>query len=357
MKGRFYQLVPIARPRDAIGRMALGLQRLTRKMGYDSLVFTERQQSLHLGRHYFGGLRKGLLTETPFWAGEKAPDFSLYHHSIGTVVADRFLEWPAQKKILVYHNITPPELMAQSSPQAMEHAEWGLEQLTRLVQKTDLEIGLSRFSCDELKKLGARHVVQLPYFLWKRDLPAVFRGTSRADAPLVLIVGRVEPHKRVLESIEAFASLKHRFPTARLVVAGNTKGNSAYTDEIRSRIARKDLRGSVRLTGRISDRSLNRLYSKARALLTLSEHEGFCVPLVEAMRARLPVVAFPSGAIPETLGHGGILVPSRDPQTVAKALESCFTDDKIRVAQAEEAARFSTERFETEFVKALEGIS
>ena len=334
--------------------MALGLQRLTDKLGYHSLLFTERQQSPHLGRHFFGGLRKGLLNETPLWAGEKAPHFSLYHHSIGTVVADRFLEWPAEKKILVYHNITPPEVMERSSPKAMEHAEWGLEQLERLVKKTDLEIGLSRFSCEELKKLGARNVVQLPYYLWNRELQPAPAKTS--GDPLILIVGRVEPHKRVLESIEAFASLKRHFPSAKLVVAGNTKGNPEYTALIHGRISREDLRSSVRLTGRISDRALNRLYQKASALLTLSEHEGFCVPLVEAMRARIPVVAFPSGAVPETLGRGGILVPSRDPQTVAAALESCFVDDKIRVAQAEEAVRFSPERFETEFTQTLEKI-
>jgi glycosyltransferase involved in cell wall biosynthesis len=266
-------------------------------------------------------------------------------------VAERFLHWPAEKKILLYHNVTPPEL-PYLSESARKDLRWGREQLTALVKESDLQIGLSSFSCAELEKLGARALVQLPYFLWRRAL------TPRAPRrPIVLVVGRVEPHKRVLETLEAFQCLLRQIPEARLVIVGNLKGSPAYIESLRHFIAKNTLTRQVRLTGRISDRRLVTLYERAGVLLTLSDHEGFCVPIAEAMTARLPVVAYAAGAVPETLGQGGILLEERDPERVAAALEAALRDEptreRIALAQAREAERFRPERFSRGFSEAL----
>jgi glycosyltransferase involved in cell wall biosynthesis len=334
----FYQLVPHARSRDAVGRMAIELDKLARRSGFKSLIFTEGQQSLLPT----GPLRRGARLATPAWAGARPPDVSLYHHSIGTKVADRFLDWPSPRRLLVYHNITPPALLESFDASAAAASRHGLSQLDPLIGGSFAQVGLSATSCADLKTHGAHRPIQIPFLLerFRRRLPL----TAKSRDPRVLIVGRVARHKRVLEGIEAFAELKKRQPKAKLFVVGGLRGDDRYFDILRERIARPDLTGSVKLTGKISRLSLNYLYSTANALLTLSAHEGFCVPVVEAMQFGVPIVAFAGTALPETIGQGGLFVDTVDPTHVADQLQRVIVDstlvDQLRRAQLDRLDAF-----------------
>jgi glycosyltransferase involved in cell wall biosynthesis len=329
---RFYQIAPIVRSHDAVGRMSLALDELFRRWGKKSLVFTERQRSF-----VFGPLRKGLLDPAAPWAGLPSPEVSLYQHSIGSHAADVFLSWPARKKILIYQNITPG---------AQRDREWGREQLSALIRGSDIHVAPSEFSAEELRASGARSVLKLPYLSWNR---AMRPGPANRPGPRLLVVARVVPHKGVKEAVLTLSALRERQPKASLFVVGPLKGDPAYVAEVKQTIRKLGLEAHVHLCGRVSDRKLVEHYRKASALLSLSDHEGFCVPVVEAMRARTPVVALGAGAVPETLGRGGLLLDTRDPRRAAEAIEQILKDEALRArllaAQAEEERRFSTEAF------------
>lgn len=349
---RFYQMIPIAKRHDAVGRMAWALHSLLESWGKRSLIFTERQRSFRIGPWAAGPLRRGLLGGTP-WPGEPAPDFLFYQHSIGTTVADRFLEWPAKRKILLYQNITPDDLEG-ISPAAREAQRWGRRQLDALIHGSDLQVGFSRYTCDELRERGATGVLQLPYLMWRRDIAP---GPEERPGPRILVVGRVVPHKGIREAVQTLAELRRQFPAATLTVLGNLRGDPPYVQKVRDTIASLGLDRAVSLVGRVSDRALCAHYRNASVLLSLSEHEGFCVPLVEAMRARTPVVALANTAVPETLGTGGLLIEGRDPAEAARAIGQILGDQglrgRLREAQAREADRFTVESFATPLQQAL----
>jgi glycosyltransferase involved in cell wall biosynthesis len=311
---KIYQLVSHPQKKDAIGRMALNLNHLYKQNGHEGLIFTEKKESFHIGKYYFGCLRKGLLQSTP-WGGFEAPDIAMYQHSSGSIVADRFIDWPAQKKILIYQNITPIELL--SSEQSKKHAAWGLEQLPKLIQAATVCVGTSRFNCEELKKYGAKEVIQIPYLLEK---PKTF--FQRKPNNLVLMVSRIEPYKGILEGVEAFALIKKENPTYKMVIIGNTRANPDYVNKISKRIEELHLTKDIKIVGRISDFWLDYYYSRANLLLILSLHEGFCVPIIEAIQREVPVIAYDAGAVAETLGIGGKLVNSRKSEDILGAFST-----------------------------------
>jgi glycosyltransferase involved in cell wall biosynthesis len=106
--------------------------------------------------------------------------------------------------------------------------------------------------------------------------------------------------------------------------------SAQYSERLRADVERLGLRDAVAFTGSVPIESLVAYYRGATALLTLSEHEGFCVPLLEAMRSDLPIVAHSAGAIPDTLGDAGILLNDKSPEAVAAALERVVGDREVR---------------------------
>lgn len=306
---RFHQIAAHARSHDAIGAMALRLAKLAKDDGLRSLIFTE-------GRKSFLGL--GPLRKQEAW---EACDVALYHHSIGSPSAETFLRSDAAKRVLLYHNITPPELAGEGA----DACRWGLEQLPELVHTADVAIGLSELSLGALREAGAASPLKLPYLLGPGDALAM-----RERPPLVLFVGRIEPFKGVYEAFEAFEVLSRRFRGACFAIVGDVRANPRYAERLRLAIRKAGLASRAKLLGRVSDPVLKSWYKRAGVFLTLSSHEGFCVPLVEAMRAGVPVVARRAGAIPETLGEGGILVDSTAPDVVAAALETALLDAATR---------------------------
>lgn len=344
MRIRVYQLAPGCRPRDAVGRMALALHDRFTSWGAASLLFTEDPPSPRFGPWFLGPRRGGFEGHAP-WSGEPAPDLAIYQHCIGSRVADRFLAWPAKKKILIYQNITPAD-RSDLDPRDREAREWGRRQLVRLVRETDLQIAPSAFTEAELTAAGAKRIARWPYLLWKRPLSP---GPAERPGNRILVVARVVPHKGVREAIEAFAELRRRGSDAVLDVVGSLRGDPRYVDELRARIAAFGLNDRIRLRGRVSDRKLASLYRSASVFLSLSEHEGYGVPIAEAIVAGTPVVAYPGGAVAETLGEAGLLVDDREPETVADALERALSDRTWR-AKTLEIQRVESLRFDPESV-------
>ncbi|MBI1861757.1 MAG: glycosyltransferase family 4 protein [Deltaproteobacteria bacterium] len=339
------QLTPIVNRRDGIGRLAFNISRLLSDHGQLNLILTERQESfLH-----WGPVRRGLLREPKSWRDLKVtqPSTVIYHHSIGTRVADHFLNLPARKKIVIYHGVTTPELLAESQ---REDAVWGARQLEMIARSVDHAFAFSDFTGNELRRLGCPAVTTVPYYF-----PEVVAG-KRVRSKTILVVGRVVKHKRVLECLEAFQKLAQMDGTVRLLIIGSLRGDPDYAGTLREFVASHFLSRRVKFLGKISDRHLLRLYYSSSILLSLSEHEGFCIPIVEALRAGLAVVATRDGALKETLGTVGLAVESRDPDSVAQALRQALerpTTGEVAADIASHLLKFEPGRFEIPFLKAV----
>ncbi|HAF11001.1 MAG TPA: hypothetical protein DCK98_13105 [Chloroflexi bacterium] len=238
------------------------------------------------------------------------------------------------RKTVIYHNITPAQYFEGLNEHARRYSEIGREQLAEFAKVSELGIADSDYNRKELLRVGFAKTAVVPIIVdWSAfDVepdPDVLRELSdeRTD---ILAVGQILPQKAVHKVVAAFARYRESDPTARLWLVGSQAMSEGYLAQVRDAIRTHGLDGAVTLTGSVPMPALVAYYQGAAALVTLSEHEGFCVPLLEAMRSGLPVVASDAGAIPDTLGDAGILLSDTAPDVVAAALERAVHDAALR---------------------------
>ncbi|NPD66248.1 FkbM family methyltransferase [Lichenicola cladoniae] len=326
---------------DAITNAMLLTRSLLRSMGYRSEIYTEHPP-------------KALAHELrPF---EELPRHDGYvlivRHSMGYDRFAQVLDLPAPK-ILFYHNITPPELLVRH-PHLAHYARLGRSQLGAFKNQVSVSLADSDFNAIELHRLDiapvrvctllfdvdalrARAAAAVPAALVLRDA-----GSGHGAWFTILFVGRINDAKGQLALVEAFAVFRTRYQApARLVLVGRDGGvDDLYARLLRERIATLGLESSVLLTGGVTDDELDAWYGAADLYVSLSRHEGFGVPLVEAMAHGVPVLAWPGGAVPYTLAGAGRLLDDTAPETVATAMLDLASDESERMSQrARQAAR------------------
>jgi len=195
---------------------------------------------------------------------------------------------------------------------------------------------VSEFNRRDLVALGCPRTTVLPLAL---DLRAPEKPRSPVVRRLyddgrrnVLVVGRLAPNKKIEDAVAAFAAYQKLFdPGSRLLLVGSDRGLEGYGRGLRERVRRLRLERVVFL-GHVDDDDLRALYAVADVLLSLSEHEGFCAPLLEAMQFGVPVVAYDAGAVRETLGGAGVLLREKRPELVAGVLDELLRDREVRAA-------------------------
>ena len=245
----------------------------------------------------------------------------LLHHSMGFGDFDEIVALPA-RKVLIYHNITPPELLADV-PRIQRQAEQGRAQLATLRSHVAFALADSDYNAIELQTLGYPAIRTCTLLF---DAAAMVRreDTARPDGHVftVLFVGRVTPSKAQDELVDAFAVFRRRLgqPCRLALVGALDPDEHAFLAAIQQRIAAAGAEDDVQLTGLVTERELGDWYRQADLYVSLSHHEGFSVPLVEALAHGIPVVAWPAGAVPFTLGGAGILLTSREPDEVAATM-------------------------------------
>jgi glycosyltransferase involved in cell wall biosynthesis len=256
-------------------------------------------------------------------------DVLLLHHSAGAPGLGELLRLP-NPKLLLYHNVTPPEWLWDQAPVAALRCAIGREQLSELVQAVDVAAAASSFSATELRSLGADRTEVIPLLVDTNRLgpPTIRRAGS---SPTVLFVGRLSPHKRQAEVIRVFSLYRrYRAPGARLTLVGDPV-TADYAAGLR-RLADTLAPGAVTIESSLSDAELGNRYRSADVFLCLSAHEGFCVPLLEAFHFGVPVIATPTGAVPETAGDAALLVDDTDRVVVAELLDLAVRDESLRAA-------------------------
>jgi L-malate glycosyltransferase len=319
------QFVPTLAYGDAIGNDAFELQRLFWQRGVQSDIFVDeaKPEVLAFARSW-RDLRPKRLS---------AGGLLLVHVSMGNDQIDGVAKLPVRKAV-IYHNITPARYFSGVNPAAEKYSAIGRRQLKDLAAQAELGIADSEFNRRELEEMGYKQTAVVPIIVdWSAfDVepdPAVMRTLSE-ERTSIITVGQLLPHKGIHDVITAFAKYRERDRGARLYLVGSTAMSAEYIDRLRADVQRLRLADAVTFTGSVPIESLVAYYRGATALLTLSEHEGFCVPLLEAMRSDLPIVANAAGAIPDTLGDAGILLKDESPEAVVEALERVVGDRELR---------------------------
>jgi glycosyltransferase involved in cell wall biosynthesis len=343
---RVHQLTGVAGPFDAVTRQALAYRELLERSGMPGGAHAV---------HVAPGAPEGVEGLERLRA---APGDLLVLHYSGYVPGMQALLALPQRKLLVYHNITPARYFWSSEPRVAVTCEQGREQLPAFVRAAHLTAAVSDYNADELRQVGAREPRVVPILLdpARMRTPAA-AGGAPAAGPLVLSVGRLAPHKRPDLVIRAFALYQraHR-PDARLLLVGPPLGPGTVASL--EQLARDlDVRG-VRVAGGLPQEELGAAFAEAEAFLSMSEHEGFCVPLLEALSAGLPSVARPVGGMPEVGGDAVLWAPDDDLAVVAELLHLALGDEELRAElrrrAGERVERFSYERVAGEVRAAVE---
>jgi L-malate glycosyltransferase len=330
-KPRVHQILATLGYGDAIGHEVLGITRALRAAGYDSEIIVETADPR----------LEDLTIDYRDAVKDIGPDDLLIHHfSLGSRASRTAFATPA-RMILVYHNITPPEYFLGVHDQLVRQCYHGRRELLPYRSRVDLALGDSEFNRQELEALGFDPTAVLPVVpgFSHLDVPPDPRVTAAYDDEWtnILFVGRVIPNKRpdnVIRFFHAYQTLYN--PRARLILAGSYGGFESYLAQLHTLIARLGVR-DVHLLGQVTNEEMTALYDSADLFLCASEHEGFCVPIIESFYKRVPVAALAATAVPATMDGGGILYDTRDPRRVAALMNAVLSDaaaeDRILAAQ------------------------
>jgi glycosyltransferase involved in cell wall biosynthesis len=268
-----------------------------------------------------------------------AEDVVLLHHSAGWPQLEAVLSLPG-RKLLLYHNVTPAAWLWIDAPGLAAHCQVGRDQLLPLVAAADATAADSAFNAAELAGYGARGTEVIHLLLDRTRLGAVGsrsrsaagerdRPTGPGGPPTILFVGRLSPHKRQDEVIRAFGLYRRvHAPAARLCLVGDAV-TPEYSEKLAA-LAELHAPGAVTIESGLPTSELARRFMAADVFLCLSEHEGFCIPLVEAFAFGVPVIARPFGAVPEVVGNAALLVPDPDPAVIAELLHLVVSDAELR---------------------------
>jgi glycosyltransferase involved in cell wall biosynthesis len=300
---------------DAITQQMFFLQQCLHGMGITSEVFAE-----HVDPH----LQKRIRPICSYDGSDRA--LLLWHHSIGIDAFDQVAALP-NDVVTIYHNVTPEQYFTDE--RLRRYLRMGREQLALLARRAKVGVADSNYNRREMLAVGFRRVEVLPPrvdfmdFYQQKDTP---RSTDW------IYVGRVVGNKCQHHLVHAFWTYTKTFgdADARLALIGDTSV-ADYCAFVRQQAERLGISDRVDLYGKVSDRDLKSALSRSGVFVSVSEHEGFGVPILEAMAARLPVVAYGAAAIPETMGGAGILLRTKDPSVVAATVQALVEDADLRL--------------------------
>ena len=277
----------------------------------------------------------------------KKNDIMLYHLSTGTVLNEKIKNLDC-RKIVIYHNMTPPDFFVPYSGASAKLCSQGIEEARSLKDTFEAGICDSAFNLEQLRSYGYKCPLKVgpilvPFEDYDKDpdfeLLEQMGGPADSGAhevKNVLFVGRIVPNKKPEDIMTMLYAYRRMYnEPVRLILAGSTQGMEKYTARLRL-YARKLGLDDIIFTGHITFPQILAYYRSADAFVQLSEHEGFCVPLIEAMHFRIPVIAFDSCAMPETLGGTGILLKDKNPAVMGMALHSVLFDTELREAIVKE---------------------
>jgi glycosyltransferase involved in cell wall biosynthesis len=350
------QWVPAAHRGDAIGDSSRRVRGFLRDMGHESELY-----ALTIDEELAGDVR-------PFDdAAATRGDVTIFHYALPSPMTAAFARLP-RGRILQYHNVTPAAFFAPYDPGLFRLASLGRRELATLVGHVDLALGDSAYNRAELQALGFERTGVFPIAV------DVARVTAPADRPALdeilddglvnfLFVGRIAPNKMIEDHIR-LAEVYKRYVDAyyRFIFVGRHDVVPKYYSMIRALMSEyRLLNDRFVFTGAVPDEELAVYYRHAAVYISLSEHEGFCVPLVEAMAADVPILAYAAGAVPDTLGGAGVQFAPKDLEVAAELLGALAFDDNLRASvvagQRRRLSAFGDARIRSELAGLIQQLS
>jgi L-malate glycosyltransferase len=350
------QWVPAAHRGDAIGDSARRVRDLLRAMGHQSEIYALT-------------IDDDMRREVRPFADAAAPggEITIFHYALPSPMTEAFAALPSAR-VLQYHNVTPASYFAPYDPALFRLAALGRAELATLAGRVDLALGDSEYNRRELESLGFDRTGVFPIAV------DTARITGRAGRPALdrmmddelvnfLFVGRIAPNKKI-EDVIKLAEVYKRYVDAyyRFIFVGRFDVVPRYYSMIRALMAEyRLLDDRFVFTGPVPDEELAVYYRHAAVYISMSEHEGFCVPLVEAMAADVPVLAYAAAAVPDTLGGAGVQFAPKDLEIAAELLGQLAFDDRLRAdviaGQRRRLAAFGDERITRELATLLHTLS
>jgi glycosyltransferase involved in cell wall biosynthesis len=332
-----HQFVPALNPHDATGAHTLKVREVLRAAGWRSEIFAE---AIH------DDLASVAYKHWMYPEHAAVGDVAIYQFTTSSAVAGYLME-RGVPLILDFHNFTGPEYFAGWEPQSQERAARAADELALLAPRALLGLAKSTFSERTLSAAGCRRTAVVPVLADYERVTATpdplvreeLAGLRQQGGADILFVGRVVPSKAQHELVQALWTYRRLYdPLARLHLVGGTSSYE-YNKALAEYVHDLGLADAVRITGEVSEASLAAHYAAADVFLSLSAHEGFGVPLVEAMAAGVPVVARPAGAVTQTVGDAALVLRAADPAYVAAALHRVCTDATLRTVLVEAGRR------------------
>ena len=320
------QWVPAAHKGDAIGDSARRVRGLLRELGHQSDLYAMTIDD---------DLRGDVIPWTD--PGATRGDLTIFHFALVSPMTAAFAKLDSGR-VLQYHNVTPAHFFAGYDAAIFRLAMLGREDLESLVGHTDMAFGDSEYNRQELEDLGFTNTGVFPIAIDPGRITLAPRRPAlekvlRSEGWLnFLFVGRIVPNKKIEDHIKLAEHYKRYVDEQyRFIFVGKTDATPRYYAAIRALLERYRMPpGRFLFTGPVPDIDLAAYYRTASVYISLSEHEGFCVPLLEAMAADVPVLAYAAAAVPDTLGGAGVQFAPKDLEYAAELLGELAYNDALR---------------------------
>jgi glycosyltransferase involved in cell wall biosynthesis len=352
-----HQVMPGFLYGDALGNQAVQIRELLRTQGYRSQVYAQ-----------FRDRRLDDPGEDYQHYSANPDDILLFHYSIGSPLTSLVCQLPG-RVVPYYHNVTPPGFLRGYNEPLADLLEQGRREIG-LFRDAPFALAASEYNRQEMLELGFRHVEVLPYFVTFEGLRESEAGKNgqrivhrfRDGAVNVLFVGRLVPNKRQDDLIRAFRAY-HNLVNAnsRLLMVGSDANAPGYRLELETMAQAFSVAEHVHMVGPVGLREgLGGYYGAADLFLCLSEHEGFCIPLLEAMAFDLPVIAYRSTGVPYAMGGAGILVNAKRYDQIAELLDLVIQNQDLRrqviTGQRRRLAELAVDRVTERLAECVEQI-
>ncbi len=362
-KPRVFLLVPNFHPHDAVGNDVLGMYETFRGAGYETRIFAP---DIH---PTYQSIASVIDLTADEWSDPSA--VLIYHHSIHWDLGERILQRSRNRIVIKYHNVTPPEFFAPYAENYYRACLDGIEATKRLARlRIEFVWGASRYNTEDFVRLGvpeARCRAVPPIHriedIARTPLDAVVTGKYREGPPNILYVGAFRPHKGHFKALEVFAAYRKLAsrPARMLFVGSFDPALNLYVKELEHYAHHLEVDDALAFSMSVSPTQMRSFYHAADVFLCVSEHEGFCVPLVEAMYFRTPIVAWTSSAVGETCGDCGLLFEEFRAPDLAEAIDRCFEDAALSRRLASEGRLryeklFSPEALRSRLLSSLEEV-
>jgi glycosyltransferase involved in cell wall biosynthesis len=320
------QFLPAFHYGDAIGNSAFGLHRFLLEKGVDSRIIAMTiDEPLKDQAVFFEEYKENPTKDS----------LKILHFAIPSELTGFFLE-TSGKKAMIYHNITPPEFFVGFSDDLVRFTHEGRKHLEQLKDCFDISIADSTYNAEDLYKLKFGNVKVSPLMVRLEDYDQPYSkaycGLFEDERKNIIFVGRITPNKKIEDLIKTvFFYKKYLNPSIRLIITGNTRTLPKYFHAVRDLASRFYLSSEdIFFTGHIPFEELLSVYRMADVFLSMSEHEGFCLPLIESSYLGVPVVAYDAGAIAETLDGSGLVFRDKDAGNAAGLVERVLYDEPLR---------------------------